>query len=317
MTEKMTEKLIYVTAANFEEEAYLTSNPDIAEAVASGLMPSGQAHFEKHGQFEQRTMRVSLLKSQSIDLSQAFIGTPLSTPKLDLSGQNDAAFLAADVPMASLVSHRNWRSYLYPEGNKPGMKILEIGSREVTAISDARQAFSKADKYVGFDFYSGNNVDVVGDVHRLSSYFEPGEKFDIIYSVACFEHFALPWIVAVEIAKLLKVGGLVFIETHFSYASHERPWHFFQFSDMALKTLFSPALGFECLDAGMSNPMVGRFSSFADEHLRNQPIPGLYCHSEYLGRKVKTVDFDQFAWHNVDLEDIVGNTKYPANSGLQ
>jgi hypothetical protein len=70
----------------------------------------------------------------------------------------------------------------------------------------------------------------------------------------------MPWIVATEIAKLLKVGGVVFVETHFSFSSHERPWHFFQFSDMALKTLFSSALGFECIEAGMSNPLVGRFS---------------------------------------------------------
>ena len=43
------------------------------------------------------------------------------------------------------------------------------------------------------------------------------EKFDIIYSSACFEHFAMPWVVAIEIAKLLKVGGIVFVETHFSF----------------------------------------------------------------------------------------------------
>ena len=107
-----------------------------------------------------------------------------------------------------------------------------------------------------------------------------------IYTSACFEHFAMPWIVATEIAKLLKVVGIVFIETHFSFSSHERPWHFFQFSDMALKALFSKSLGFECIEAGMSNPLVGRFSSLADGYLKNRPVAGLYCHSEYLGKKV-------------------------------
>jgi hypothetical protein len=62
----------------------------------------------------------------------------------------------------------------------------------------------------------------------------------------------MPWLVATEIAKLLKVGGVLFVETHFSFSSHERPWHFFQFSDMALRVLFSPALGMECIEAGMS-----------------------------------------------------------------
>jgi len=150
--------------------------------------------------------------------------------------------------MSSIVSHLKWQKYLYEIGNKPGMRILEIGSREVTGESSARKEFSLA-KYIGFDYYPGKNVEVVGDAHKLSSYFEDQEKFDIVYSSACFEHFAMPWIVAVEISKLLKIGGIVFVETHFSYSSHERPWHFFQFSDMALRTLFSPALGFECIEA--------------------------------------------------------------------
>jgi len=222
--------------------------------------------------------------------------------------KSDEHYLAPDVPLSTMINHSKWQRYLYGIGNKPGMRILEIGSREVTCPSNARNEFAPAE-YVGFDFYPGKNVDVVGDAHKLSSYFKAGEQFDIIYSSACFEHFAMPWIVAVEIAKILKVGGLVFVETHFSYSSHERPWHFFQFSDMALRVLFSEALGFECIEAGMSNPMVGRFSSLADEYLRNQPIGGLYCHSEYLGIKVK--DVKNFDWSLVDLASVVGETQYP------
>lgn len=220
----------------------------------------------------------------------------------------DNQFLASDVPMSKIVSHQKWQKYLYEIGNKPGMRVLEIGSREVTGTSNARNEFTQAE-YVGFDYYPGDNVDIVGDAHKLSSYFKEGELFDIIYSSACFEHFAMPWIVAVEIAKLLKVGGFVFVETHFSFASHERPWHFFQFSDMALKVLFSKALGFECVEAGMSNPMVGRFSSLADTYLKNEPVGGLYCHSEYLGKKVK--DVESFDWGQIDLESVVESSKYP------
>ena len=220
----------------------------------------------------------------------------------------DKKYLAKDVPMSKIVSHQKWQKYLYGIGNKPGMRILEIGSREVTGKSSARKEFSDA-KYIGFDFYPGDNVDVVGDAHKLSSYFAGEEKFDLIYTSACFEHFAMPWIVATEISKLLKVGGIVFVETHFSYSSHERPWHFFQFSDMALKTLFSKALGFECLEAGMSNPLVGRFSSLADGYLRNKSVRGLYCHSEFLGRKTR--DVENFDWGTVDLINVVGETKYP------
>lgn len=222
--------------------------------------------------------------------------------------KGDRYFLCDDAPLSQLVSHQKWRNYLYEIGNKPGMKILEVGSREVTGKSIDRQRFCHAE-YIGFDFYSGPNVDVVGDAHQLSSYFDKGTKFDMIYSSACFEHFTMPWVVATEMTKLLKVGGIVFVETHFSFSSHERPWHFFHFTDMGLKALFSPALGFECIEAGFSNPLVGRFSSLADKYLRNQPVKGLYCHTEYLGKKVK--DVEHFDWATVNLKEIVEDTKYP------
>lgn len=225
-----------------------------------------------------------------------------------LSSRLDHRFLHKDVKAPSMVGHKQWQNYLYGVGNKPGLRILEVGSREVTGASSAREKFSNAD-YVGFDYYPGNNVDIVGDAHKLSSYFKEGEQFDIIYSSACFEHFAMPWLVATEIAKLLKVGGIVFVETHFSFSSHERPWNFFQFSDMGLKALFSPGLGFECIDGGMSNPIVGRFSSLADKYLRLRPVTGLYCHSQYLGKKVAEVD--NFEWASLLLDEVVGDTKYP------
>lgn len=227
--------------------------------------------------------------------------------KID-KGFVDKKFLT-DVPMAKLCGHESWQKYLQEIGNKPGMKILEVGSREVTGKSNARKEFSLA-SYTGFDYYPGANVDVVGDAHKLSSYFKEDEKFDIIYSTACFEHFAMPWVVSTEIAKLLKVGGIVFVETHFSFSTHERPWHFFHYTDMAMRALFSPALGFECIEAGFSNPIVGRFSAFAAPYLQHQFVRGLYCHIGYLGRKTKDVtDFD---WTKVNLEEVVGDTKYPA-----
>lgn len=245
------------------------------------------------------------------DCMNTFIKKVLLTGRqlsLLIEARFDKNYLMPDVPMSKTVNHQKWRKYLYAIGNKPGMRILEIGSREVTGESNDRQEFSKAE-YVGFDYYPGSNVDVVGDAHRLSSYFEAQKRFDIVYSSACFEHFAMPWIVASEIAKLLNVGGIVFIETHFSFSSHERPWNFFQFSDMALRVLFSEELGFECVEAGMSNPIVGRFSSHADAYLRNKPVLGLYCHSEYLGKKIK--DVENFDWGKIDLNNVVGATKYP------
>lgn len=252
---------------------------------------------------------------KNIDPSKIIIAKDTPLPKISMHTNfglitlDDSQFLAKDVPSPNMASPQDINVVLQAIGNKKGLKILEIGSREVTGKNNARTTTFSEATYVGFDYYPGDNVDVVGDVHKLSSYFDEDEKFDIIYSLACFEHFAMPWVVAEEINKLLKVGGYVAIVTHFSFSSHERPWHFFQYSDMGLKALFSPAMGFHCVDAGMSNPIVGRFSELSEECLRGQIVSGLYCHSSFLG--IKTKDVKDFSWRDISLEEIVGGTKYP------
>lgn len=205
------------------------------------------------------------------------------------------------------VSHSKWPDYLEKEFNKEGMRILEIGSRNVTG-ANRRANFSKA-TYVGFDFIDGENVDIVGDCHKLSQYFVGREKFDLIFSSAVFEHLYMPWIAAYEINKMLKVGGFVFVETHFSFSSHERPWNFFQFSDMGLRALFNGAMGFGLIEKGMSNPMAGYFGHKADRYLRYRPIPELYCHSEILCKKEKEVE--NFEWDKLTIDDVVDGTRYP------
>ena len=222
----------------------------------------------------------------------------------------DRNFLATDVPMSKDICHSKWEDYLADIGNKSGMKILEVGSRQEPGRPSMRRKFPEAD-YTGFDYYQGENVDVVGDAHKLSSYF--GDKrFDLIFSNASFEHFAMPWLVSFEIVKLLKPGGIVFIETHFSFSSHERPWHFFQFSDKAMEVLFPRSMGIEVIESGLSNPIVGRFSCLADNYLRNKPVTGLYCHTEFLGRKVE--EHKNFDWNKIDMVDVVGEDKYPTPS---
>ena len=226
---------------------------------------------------------------------------------LRIENKFDGNYLAPDVPMSGKISHSRWEEYLGEIGNKKGMRILEVGSRQLPGRPSLRNRFDSAE-FTGFDFYAGKNVDVVGDAHQLSKYFE-AESFDLVISNSCFEHFAMPWQVSHEIVKVLKTGGIVFVETHFSFSSHERPWHFFQFSDKAMEVLFPRAMGIEVIESGVSNPIVGRFSVYADPYLRNNPVTGLYCHTEFMGRKVENVP--EFNWGEAQLDQIVGDDRYP------
>jgi 2-polyprenyl-3-methyl-5-hydroxy-6-metoxy-1,4-benzoquinol methylase len=276
-----------VTTENFHEISYLVSNPDVAIAVIDGRVESAFAHFLEYG---QREARRQIIPSQS---------------DLEL----ERSRLPASVPLSQIANHSNIKKLAQKLGCVEGVKFLEVGSRNVTGPSQIRNSIELAGgSYVGFDFYEGENVDVVGDAHKLSDYFD--YKFDVVYSSAVFEHLAMPWVVATEIAKIMNVNASILVETHFSYSSHERPWHFFQFSDMGLRTLFSPALGFRCIEAGMCNPMVGKFSALADEYLRRKRINGLFCHSNLYA--VKERDVPNFEWGSAGLQDIVGDTVYPA-----
>lgn len=203
------------------------------------------------------------------------------------------------------IAHKNWPGYLKYLCDKPNMEVLEIGSRRITGYKN----YFEYANYTGFDYYEGENVDVVGDVHSLSQYFD--KKFDLIFSSATFEHLAMPWQAALEIIKCLKPGGYVFVETHYSFSSHGRPWHFFQFSDIALSILFSEKFGIECIKKGCDNLLEGYFSKEADEDLQGKIVDGLYCHSEFLGQKTREVPSEELNWSNIRLEEVVAGSEYP------
>ena len=103
----------------------------------------------------------------------------------------------AKVEAPKHVGHKDWPDYLSANFNKKGLRVLEIGSRNVTG-ANLRGRFNEAD-YLGFDYYPGENVDIAGDAHKLSTYFPDDQKFDLIFSSAVFEHFHMPWVVALEI----------------------------------------------------------------------------------------------------------------------
>lgn len=126
-------------------------------------------------------------------------------------------------------------------------RLLEIGSRNNTVY---KELFSDYSNYTGFDIKEGNNVDVVGDAHKLSQYFKPNE-FEVIFSVSVFEHLAMPWKVVLEMNKIMKKGGICFITSHQTWGVHEHPWDFWRFSDSAWRVLFSKDMGFEVIDAQM------------------------------------------------------------------
>jgi SAM-dependent methyltransferase len=272
----------------FYAEAYLQLNPDVQ---AAGVDP--EHHYITYGATEGRPYR-------------HIAGVP---SELDLHLHRNPK-----TKRPKFAKHATIWEWIRLNAQAPGFRVLELGSRSVVSDALWRKVIPNCN-YVGFDVLSGRNVDVVGDIHKLSTYFE-GQTFDFVMAFAVFEHLSMPWIAAEEISKVLAIGGHVVIETHFSYSEHELPWHFFQFNANALEVIFCPELGFELVDSGLDSPIVGRFSHAADPYLRGKIVPELYCHSSIIVKKVRHVDFTSFDWRSI-IDRLASSSMYPLDSDMQ
>jgi len=127
-------------------------------------------------------------------------------------------------------------------------RVLELGTkRSVSWRSTRHDAWvPNAGAYLGTDVEAGEDVDIVADVHRLTAV-TGRERFDVIISCSTFEHFKYPHLAAHELMKALRVGGLLFIQTHQSFPLHAYPYDYFRFSREALAGLFGTKMGFEVI----------------------------------------------------------------------
>ncbi len=130
----------------------------------------------------------------------------------------------------------------------PAPRVLELGTRRsVPQRSTRHDAWvPHAAEYLGTDIEPGPDVDFVADVHRLSEIVGE-ERFDVIISCSTVEHFKYPHLAAHQLMKTLKVGGIVFVQTHQSYPLHAHPYDYFRYSREALAGLFGTRMGFRVL----------------------------------------------------------------------
>lgn len=127
----------------------------------------------------------------------------------------------------------------------PAPSVLELGTKQSVPGRSTKHAdwLPDAREFLGSDISAGADVDIVADVHRLSETVGR-ERFDVIISCSTFEHFKYPHLAAHEILKSLKVGGMLFIQTHQAFPLHAYPYDYFRFSREAMSGLFGTQMGF-------------------------------------------------------------------------
>jgi SAM-dependent methyltransferase len=186
-----------------------------------------------------------------------------------------------------------------------GARILEIGGRNVTG-ADTRDRFKGCGEYVGFDIHEGENVDVVGDAHKLSRYFPP-DHFDVVLSLVVFEHLAMPWKVVLEINRVMKIGGLLSISAPGIWSPHQLPWDFWRYLKGSFEVLLNGKTGFEILKCEELFP-CSIVPHFRNRQLASMPRSENSLILCVLARKTRPPD-ERLSW-DVEVEDIL-NTAYP------
>jgi hypothetical protein len=150
---------------------------------------------------------------------------------------------------SSSISSKAYDDFLsYLETESLG-SVLDIGGRARSGILRSESLKQRTTTVI--DILPDKGVDVVGDAHRLSEYF-PNSSFDACMCISVFEHIIMPWVVVIEMNKILKTGGIVFIATHQSIGMHDIPCDHYRYSDTAWHGLLNKDTGYEIIKTEMS-----------------------------------------------------------------
>jgi SAM-dependent methyltransferase len=125
-------------------------------------------------------------------------------------------------------------------------KLVEIGSKSYQGQFSFSQLLPEKIKYIGVDFQSGLNVDVVlEDPYTIPI---DDNSVDYVISSSCFEHSEFFWLSFLEIMRILKPGGLFYLNVPSNGAFHRYPvdcWRFYPDSGVALSK-WSKHSGIDC-----------------------------------------------------------------------
>lgn len=137
----------------------------------------------------------------------------------------------------------------------PGSVVYDIGSKSAKG-GYWPGSLPPDSKIVAIDIAPGPNVDIVADAQNLSPL--PSDSADCVLLVSLLQHIPHPHLVAAEVHRVLRTGGIVYASAPFIWHYHRDPDDFWRFSHRGLEALFER---FERVDSGFNR---GPASVFAD-----------------------------------------------------
>jgi SAM-dependent methyltransferase len=222
---------------NFVETDYLATNPDVAQALAEGIIPSGWAHFDEHGRREGRRIRLSSrIEPYKIDKLRRLEPLLRSDPPCQrtetcfdfLSDELRESFAITSVDAVSTWDYGP-RERALIERHADSL-VLDAGAGKKPAYYD---------NVVNLEIVAYDSTDVLGVVEVLP--FCDG-SFDAVISNAVLEHVKDPFRCAREIVRVLKPGGELYCVAAFLQPLHGYPHHYYNMSHEGLRSLFEGEL---------------------------------------------------------------------------
>lgn len=113
--------------------------------------------------------------------------------------------------------------------------VVDIGAQDVNG--SLRSVAPSHAEYVGVDFVAGRGVDVILQDPYVLPF--PSESVDVIVSSSCFEHSEMFWVLFLEMLRILKPTGVLYLNVPSNGYFHRYPvdcWRFYPDAGKALVT---------------------------------------------------------------------------------
>jgi len=140
--------------------------------------------------------------------------------------------------------------------------VLEVGSKDYGNTSSFRNIYH-ANEYVGLDMENGKGVDIIQDLTTDIGELQE-EYFDLIICCSVLEHVKKPWVMAENLQRLLKPGGVLYISVPWVWRYHAYPDDYFRFSWRGIIELFP---GLECDHACYSTNVQGEIVEISGDNI--------------------------------------------------
>jgi SAM-dependent methyltransferase len=228
------------TSENFDEQAYLAQNGDVARAIKAGMFASAWDHFINTGKQERRRQRlaasVAEARARKLERLKPHVRTDMPYRVDDgrlnfLTRQLRKETRIADTENVSANSYDEEMMSLI-ETHKDGL-ILDCGAGR-------RDIYFE--NVVNYEIVGYDSTDVIGVGEHLP--FE-SNTFDAVFSIAVLEHVRDPFRCAEEIARVLKRGGELYCCVPFLQPLHGFPHHYFNATPQGARRLFEDMLRIE------------------------------------------------------------------------